>query len=612
MQKLLITLLFLFSVTRAFADDRSGSYKFSLDLTAVENDQLRVELLVPQINSGEAIYRFPKVIPGTYSVYNFGRFISDFKVYDQAGNELPAERIDVNSWKLASPQNSYRITYKVDDTWDSQDTGKFVFEPAGSNIETDNFVINNHNFFGYFDDMKSANYEITVTKPAGFYGSTSLIPVESNETSDKYIVPSYYELVDSPMMYNKPDTTVIDIAGTQVLISVYSGTGKNTSEQIAGYLDDILLATKDYLGTLPVKKYAFIYYFHKGFSRSGLDGALEHSQSSVYSLPDMQPENIQQFVENTSSHEFFHIITPLNIHSLEIQNFDYNDPKMSKHLWLYEGITEYSSRIVQVKAGLMSIPEFFEDISSKINTSLNYDNTMPFTEMSRNVLDEQVNKQFMNVYMKGALIGMLLDIKLRSLSDGKYGVRDMMHDLSQKYGKENAFNDDELFDVITSMTYPEIRDFFRKYVEGTEPLPYKETLALAGINFYQTRSDQQLSMGSFQLGYNPATKRLFVQTIDDSNNNLKFKKGDEWVKFNGKTIELSTLQEDFEAYWSKAKEGDELTVEVARKDSGGTEKMVKLKGELKNTPVQKKNVLEPDDDASEQQLKIRKSWTEMN
>lgn len=612
MQKLIITILFLLSSVTLYADDRSNTYKFSLDLTQVSNDQLKVELLVPQLASPEAIYRFPKVVPGTYSVYNFGRFITDFKVYDQAGNELAAERLDVNSWKLADPQNSYRISYSVNDTWDSKDTGKFVFEPVGTNIDDKNFVINNHGFFGYFDEMKSMNYEITITKPMGFYGSTSLIPVESNESMDKYIVPSYYELVDSPMMYNRPDTTIIDVAGTQVLISVHSGSGKNTSKEIAGYLDDILLATKDYLGALPVKKYAFIYYFHQGFSGSGLDGALEHSHSSMYSLPDMQPEHIQQFVKNTSSHEFFHIITPLNIHSEEIQNFDYNDPKMSKHLWLYEGITEYSSRIVQVKAGLMTMPEFLADIQEKINTSLNYDNTMPFTEMSRNVLDEKINKQFMNVYMKGAMIGMLLDIKLRSLSDGKYGIKDMMHDLSQKYGKDNAFKDEELFDVIAGMTYPEIRDFFRKYVEGTDPLPYKETLALAGMNFYNTRSTDQLSMGSFQLGYNPSTKRLFVQTIDDSNNSLKFKKGDEWVKFNGKTIDLSTLQDDFNAYWSKAKEGDELTVEVARKGSDGAEKVIKLTGELKNAKVEQKNVVELDDEPTARQLKIRKAWLEMN
>jgi predicted metalloprotease with PDZ domain len=45
------------------------------------------------------------------------------------------------------------------------------------------------------------------------------------------------------------------------------------------------------------------------------------------------------------SHEFFHIVTPLSIHSKEIQDFDYNDPKMSQHLWMYEGVTEYFANL---------------------------------------------------------------------------------------------------------------------------------------------------------------------------------------------------------------------------------------------------------------------------
>jgi predicted metalloprotease with PDZ domain len=45
-------------------------------------------------------------------------------------------------------------------------------------------------------------------------------------------------------------------------------------------------------------------------------------------------------MKDVVSHEFFHIVTPLTIHSKEIHYFDYNSPKMS-NLWMYEGVTEY-------------------------------------------------------------------------------------------------------------------------------------------------------------------------------------------------------------------------------------------------------------------------------
>jgi predicted metalloprotease with PDZ domain len=145
-------------------------------------------------------------------------------------------------------------------------------------------------------------------------------------------------------------------------------------------------------------------------------------------------------------------------------------PRMSKHLWLYEGVTEYFASHVQVHENLISVDEFMQKIREYIFSSMAYNDTLPFTEMSAKVLDEH-EKEYGNVYQKGALIGMALDIQLRDLSDGKYGLVDLMQDLAKTYGKGKPFKDDELFDKITELTYPEIRTFFARYVEGNERLP---------------------------------------------------------------------------------------------------------------------------------------------
>ena len=110
-----------------------------------------------------------------------------------------------------------------------------------------------------------------------------------------------------------------------------------------------------------------------------------------------------------------------------------------------------------------------------------FDNTIPLTELSRAAVERQ--DQYYNFYLKGALVCLCLDIRLRELSEGKYGTRDLMRDLSKKYGKDTPFRDQELFDVITSMTFPDIRAFFRDYVEGAQPLPLEQYLTKAGIRF---------------------------------------------------------------------------------------------------------------------------------
>src|ERR1700733_2185735 len=60
------------------------TYRFTIDLNTVENDKVSVELLAPAIATDEIIYNIPKIVPGTYSEDDFGRFIDDFSALDKS------------------------------------------------------------------------------------------------------------------------------------------------------------------------------------------------------------------------------------------------------------------------------------------------------------------------------------------------------------------------------------------------------------------------------------------------------------------------------------------------------------------------------------------------
>jgi predicted metalloprotease with PDZ domain len=199
------------------------------------------------------------------------------------------------------------------------------------------------------------------------------------------------------------------------------------------------------------------------------------------------------------SHEFFHIVTPLSVHSREIQYFDFNDPKMSMHLWMYEGTTEYFANLFQIQQGLIDETAFYARMMEKISNAMGYDDTMSFTTMSKNVLEKPYKENYTNVYEKGALINMSLDILLRELSDGEKSVRWLMRELSSKYDVNTPFNDPDLIDEIIAMTYPEVADFFNKHVVGKEPIPYDQYLGKVGLEI--TFSEQPGSY--FFLGQMP-------------------------------------------------------------------------------------------------------------
>jgi predicted metalloprotease with PDZ domain len=551
-------------------------------------------------------------VPGTYANYNFGRFVNDFTARDKKGKVLPVEKLDENSWKIKDAQKLSRITYTVEDTWDTEIEKDFVFEPGGTNIEENtNFVLNTHGFFGYFDDLKRTTYQVNITKPEGFYGSTSLSTTRSTTNQDTYLIDSYMDLVDAPMMYNKPDTTTLKVGGADILVSVYSPNKIATSKEIATNINEVLQAQKEYLGgQLPIKKYAFLIYLFDKPTKSGSMGALEHSYSSLYSLPEAKSEQLAQTVRDVAAHEFFHIVTPLSIHSEEIHNFDFNTPQMSKHLWLYEGVTEYFAGHMQVKHGLIDLAQYADMIREKLFQAEQFNDTLPFTVMSKNALDVHKD-QYGNVYQKGALIGLCLDIKLRELSGGKYGMQNLMQDLAKNFGKEKAFKDEELFDQIAKLTYPEIRTFFTRYVEGNEPLPLGEVLEKVGIFYKPEMMTKGVTLGNVGINFNAETSRLVVSSTDQMNEfgeQIGFKEGDEFISFNGTKLNMENIQQVITDYITNAKEGDQLNIVVARKDEKGKEKEQKLSAKVVETEKEQRHVLQPVESPTAEQIALQQAW----
>jgi predicted metalloprotease with PDZ domain len=303
----------------------------------------------------------------------------------------------------------------------------------------------------------------------------------------------------------------------------------------------------------------------------------------------------------------------LSIHSVEIGEFDFNKPKMSKHLWMYEGMTEYAAGHMQMKYNLIDLPQYLNMVKSKIsNMNDRYKDNLPFTEMSADVLEKHKD-QYQNVYEKGALIGLCLDVKLRQLSGGKYGTQNLMRDLSKYYGKEKSFNDNELFDKITEVSkFPEIRQFFAKYVEGKEPLPIQETLKSVGIDYLKSRKKKEKTLGFsvYNLGINPESKAIFIideDGIDEFGKQLGLKAGDELVSLNGQKLGLETFRATRSEFMISAKEGDAINYVILRKE-GDKRVETKLSGKLFIPEVEEKNILSPMESMSEEQLKLQQAW----
>jgi len=589
--------------------------KASLLLSNIKDDRIPVEINPGRFKSDSIIYRLPKVVQGTYEISNFGSYVSNFNAYDYKGINLPAKSLDENSWIIYSGKKLDRITYEVEDTFDIENTDrKTPFSPAGTNIEKDNFMLNLHGFIGYFDLLKNNPYELKITANKEFIRSSAIPKVseyydEYNNITTSYYADRYFEITDNPMMYGELDVEEFMVGDIKIVLSVYSPKKKHSANSLKETVEVMMKAQKKYLGSINTTSRYDIFLYLSDLSEnapSGL-GALEHHTSTVVVLSeDSSRESLAKSIIDVVAHEFFHIVTPLSVHSEDIHFFDYNSPTFSKHLWMYEGVTEYFAQHFQINQGLIDKNEFYDVIMGKIRSASRYDDSMSFSKMSENILEEPYAANYYNVYQKGALIAMCIDILLRKESNGLKGILTLMKELSKKYGKVKPFNDDLLFNEIELITYPSIGLFIKNHIQGNIPINYNDFFDFL---------DLELRMDNVETTFIQANGQLIFRADKESENiyfnsnvlnnsfwlNQGVNENDLFKSFKGEIVSLKNinfiLNQMFE--WD---EGQSIDLII---ESNGKEKNINTK--LVKTYMKAERIFEIPD-SSKFKKEIRESW----
>jgi predicted metalloprotease with PDZ domain len=464
----------------------------TIDLVNVNDDKVQIRLSPKGINQQEVIFYIPQIIPGSYEYSNYGRFVENLRAFDKKGKELAVMALDQNSWKISNAKKLDHISYLVEDTFDG-DQGSNIYPMGGTNFVKDEvFLLNLHSMIGYFEGMKETPYRLSIQSPKEMRAFTSLTILSESDSLDVFLAQRYFHIIDNPILYSKPNAISFDLEDIKVGLAVYSPSDVHQAEDYRKIIEEMMIAQKKFLGAanetpsydilLHLMSMDELEYF------GGVMGALEHHTSTtVVFLDEMGSQELTQSLIDVVSHEFFHTLTPLNIHSEEIHNFEYNKALMSKHLWMYEGTTEYFSDLFQINQGLIKETDFYNRIFKKMNDSERFDDTMSFMEMSSKIVEEPYQSNYSNVYLKGALINMCLDIIIREQSRGDRGILWVMQNLAKRYGPEKPFKDDDLIDEIVTMTYPEVAEFFTKHIEGNTPIDYKTYFEKVGLTMGKTQ-----------------------------------------------------------------------------------------------------------------------------
>jgi predicted metalloprotease with PDZ domain len=590
-KKLLLTAFALILFTAVNA--QSAKLVYTVNVKDSGDDRFRVTLEVAGLDQMNDVYQFASTAPGTYQTMNIGRFVHDFKAYTKKGKEVAVTKLGENQYQLSDPKKVKKITYTISETWDTPVDKNVIYKMCGTSIEKDHVLINGQCVFGYPKGMQSEPLEIKLEYPSEWLVGTALAKTKTGN----YYADNYDKIVDSPILLGRLTKATTTVGGAPVEIYTYSKTDLIKSENLLASMSEMLKSAEAFVVKLPVDRYTFLFHFENESW-----GAWEHSYSSEYVFEE-QPysEEYGKLITSTAAHEFFHVITPLNIHSELIENFDFVTPTASEHLWLYEGTTEWASDFMQLRYGLMDLNTLFSELKQKLDADSHYDPSCSLSKLSLTSFSDEGQKQYGNIYMRGALVAGLLDIRLLELSNGKKGLREVVLELSKKYGPKNSFPEKDMFQIFTQMTYPEIADFFNKYVQNATELPIAEYYAKLGIKYTPEiktgRKTRYLGMG-----FSVPDGKIRFSSLDEQLKTYGLMVGDELLAINGTAVSLQNGQEVIMKL-SQQPIDTEYDVKVKR----GTEE-VNVKCKILSKEEVLEHVFEIDSASTEKQIALRNAW----
>ena len=513
---------------------------------------MKVTILTPKIDLPKVRFVIPSNVPGCISELKTGKLFSDIKAYDIDGNEIAMKRTSINEFDIYPSKKLARIEYYVHDSWHFEDPSVIMRQLGTSFIKDKQFLLNFHALAGYIEGYENYNYKLEISRPSSLQGSSG-IGLRRGISTDTTEVPNYLTLLDNPVMYTRNKEMGYIVGKTHYHIALYSENDSVRMTDIEKVLKAVSEGTDQFCGGLSVKDYYFLVNYvnpaYNKVTREEEYGAVEHSSSSVYYFPEGNNKyKTLRDLQYTSAHELFHLFEPLNIKTDLTNKLNMRAKMQTENLWLYEGFTEYFSLLMMYQKELISEQEFITEIRNKISLAQYYE-PYSLTDQSEKCYLEGNEKEYQNFYLKGAVVAMMLDLKLMKLSKGTMTLESLMTDVKNNARANYVMKDESVISEMVKYSYPEVQEFFDNHIKGTQPIDYNEYLSALGWKYEPQKIDTERLFVNATYRYTKASKEYYVTNI--TLDQMGMREGDILVAINGKTVTKENLQSLLEKYADK-------------------------------------------------------------
>lgn len=427
--------------------------------------------------------------PGRYLMQNYAANVREW-----SAGEARMWKDGLTSWRVdarAGDEVTVRYRYYAG-----------VLDAGSSFLDDDEAYFNGSNLFMLVDGLRSEEHLLTIAAPADWLIETQL----RHGDDGTFHARDYDHLIDSPTIVAATMTRHSFAESDAMIHLVFRGDEGIDTEQFIDPVRSIVRTQAQFFGDLPFPEYRFLYHVRDRWH------GVEHEDSSSILLrrnallgAGPGDEGYDHMLSITS-HELFHAWNIKRMLPAKFSPYDYWNASPTRLLWAMEGLTSYYGDLTLVRSGLWTVDRYLRHLGAEIQTleGLPAREHLSLAQASfdgwlsdPSQMHDHANAWF-SFYNKGEVVSALLDLTIRRASNGARSLDDVVHLLWQEYGTTGRGLEEDAIER-TVARIADVGDFFARYVDGTESLPYEELFTAAGIAFASTPREPESASLSAKL-----------------------------------------------------------------------------------------------------------------
>jgi len=461
------SLCLLFILT--FSASARGTIQYTVLLDHPERHLFHVTMTIPDV-TGEVLVRMP-AWNALYQIRDFSSHVQQVEAFVDS-EATPIEKLDKQTWRIKG-KGTIRVHY--DAYWDE-------VGPFASQLNSEHAFINPAMILLYVPDRRGEAVHLAMPDvPEQWNAAGSSIQMIEWSGAVRNFggdAPSYDALVDAPIEAGKFEEFQLTGLKPAVWVVVHGDNWKK--KQVESDLKRICQYELKLMDGAPFERYTFILHIGKGAG----GGGMEHANSTAISVYS------DEYLPGVAAHEFFHLWNVKRIRPSSLDPVDDTKEQYTRALWFAEGVTSTYGSYTLVRSGIWSKEQFYADLSEQI-TELESRPANRWQSAEQSSLDAWLEKYplynepeySISYYTKGQVLGDLLDILIRERTGNEKSLDDLMRALNTNFARHGKTYRDSLDVQLTAEAVAggSFAEFFAKYVAGTEPFPYQDILAMAGL-----------------------------------------------------------------------------------------------------------------------------------